>query len=32
VGYAVQQKLLTEPVSTDEVFARALGILGAAAE
>ena len=32
VGYAVQQKLLTEPVSTDEVFARALGILGAAAD
>lgn len=32
VGYALKQKLLTERISADEVFARAVGILGSAAE
>ena len=32
VDYALKQKLLTERVSADDVFARALNILGSAAE
>jgi 4,5-dihydroxyphthalate decarboxylase len=32
VGYALKQKLITERISADEVFARALAILGAAAD
>ena len=32
VDYALKQKLLTERISADEVFAKALGILGSAAE
>jgi 4,5-dihydroxyphthalate decarboxylase len=32
VGYALKQKLITEPVAADEVFSRALAILGPSAE
>jgi hypothetical protein len=32
VDYALKQKLLTERVSADDVFARAINILGSAAE
>ena len=32
VNYAIKQKLITERISADEVFAKALSILGAAAE
>ena len=32
VGYALKQKLITKPISPDDVFAKARSILGAAAE
>ena len=32
VGYAIKQKLITERISPDDVFAKARSILGAAAE